>query len=57
MMIVATGRTTPFDNIEVSNFDARFAPYPAYNMDCLQHLRKNGVIVRPMPPGLQSQRA
>ena len=52
MMIVATGRTTPFDNIEVSNFDARFAPYPAYNMDCLQHLRKNGVTVRSVTPSV-----
>ena len=28
MMTVATGRRPPFDNIVVSNFDTRFAPYP-----------------------------
>ena len=33
MMTVATGRRPPFDNIVVSNFNSRFAPYPAYNMD------------------------
>ena len=52
MMTVATGRRPPFDNIVVSNIRSRFAPYPAYNMDCREHLRKNGVIVRPAPPGL-----
>ena len=52
MMTVATGRRPPFDNIVVSNFRSRFAPYPAYNMDCREHLRKNGVIVRSAPPGL-----
>ena len=34
MMTVATGRRPPFDNIMVSNINSRFAPYPAYNMDC-----------------------
>ena len=57
MMTVATGRRPPFDNIVVSNFNSRFAPYPAYNMDCYQHLRKNGVTVRSVPPGLQSRKA
>ena len=52
MMTVATGRRPPFDNIVVSNINSRFAHYPAYNMDCLQHLRKNGVTVRPVPPGV-----
>ena len=52
MMTVATGRRPPFDNIVVSNIRSRFAPYPAYNMDCRQHLQKNGVIVRSVPPSL-----
>ena len=52
MMTVATGRRPPFDNIVVSNIRSRFAPYPAYNMDCCQHLRKNGVIIRSVPPGV-----
>ena len=52
MMTVATGRRPPFDNIVVSNIKSRFAPYPAYNMDCREHLRKNGVIVRPVPPSV-----
>ena len=52
MMTVATGRRPPFDNIVVTNFRSRFAPYPSYNMDCYQHLRKNGVIVRPVPPSV-----
>ena len=52
MMTAATGRRPPFDNIVVSNFNSRFAPYPAYNMDCREHLRKNGVIIRPVPPSV-----
>ena len=52
MMTVATGRRPPFDNIVVSNITSRFAPYPAYNMDCRQHLQKNGVTVRSVPPSL-----
>ena len=52
MMTVATGRRPTFDNIVVSNFDNRFAPYSAYNMDCHRHLLKNGVTVRPVPPGV-----
>ena len=46
MMTIATGRGPPFDNIMVSNIKSRFAPYPAYNMDCREHLRRNGVTVR-----------
>ena len=57
MMTVATGRRPPFDNVVVSSINSRFAPYPAYNMDCREHLRKNGVIVRPVLPGLGSQKA
>ena len=45
MMIAATGRRPPFDNIVVSNINSRFAPYPAYNMDCREHLRKNRVLL------------
>ena len=52
MMTVATGRRPTFDNIVVSNINSRFAPYPAYNMDCREHLRKNGVIVRLVPPSV-----
>ena len=52
MMTVATGRRLPFDNIVVSNLRSRFAPYPAYNMDCREHLQKNGVTVRSVPPSL-----
>ena len=55
MMTVATGSRPPFDNIVVSNFDTRFAPYPAYNMDCHRRLLKNGVTVRPVPPGSRTQ--
>ena len=50
MMIVATGRRPPFDNVVVSNFDTRFSPYPAFNMDCHRRLLKNGVTIRPAPP-------
>ena len=35
-----------------SRFQSRFAPYPAYNMDCRQHLRKNGVTVISLTPGV-----
>ena len=52
MMTVATGRRPPFDNIVVSSINSRFAPYPAYNMDCRDHLRKNGVTVRQVPPSV-----
>ena len=52
MMTVATGRRPPFDNVVVSNFNSRFAPYPAYNMDCRDHLRKNGVTVRSLTPSV-----
>ena len=52
MMTVATGRRPPFDNVVVSNINSRFAPYPAYNMDCREHLRNNGVTVRQVPPGV-----
>ena len=52
MMTAATGRRPPFDNIVVSNINSSFASYPAYNMDCHEHLRKNGVIVRLVPPSL-----
>ena len=55
MITVATGRRPPFDNIVVSNINSRFAPYPAYNMDCREHLRKNGVTVRQVPPGSRTQ--
>ena len=50
MMTAATGRRPPFDNVVVSKFNSRFAPYPAYNMDCHQHLRKNGVTVISLTP-------
>ena len=52
MMTAATGRRPPFDNVVVSNITSRFAPYPAYNMDCRDHLRNNGVTVRQVPPSL-----
>ena len=52
MMTVATGRRPPFDNIVVSNINSRFAPYPAYNMHCREHLRKNGVTVRSLTPSV-----
>ena len=52
MMTAATGRRPPFDNVMVSSINSRFAPYPAYNMDCREHLRKNGVIVRLVPPSV-----
>ena len=51
-MTVATGRRPPFDNILVSNIRNRFAPDPAYNMDCLQKLRENGVTVIPLTPSV-----
>ena len=52
MMTAATGRRPTFDNIVVSNIRNRFAPDPAYNMDCRQHLRKNGVTVRSLTPSV-----
>ena len=52
MMTLATGPRPTFDNIVVSNFDTRFSPYPAYNMDCHRRLMKNGVTVRPVPPSV-----
>ena len=55
MMTVATGRRPPFDNIVVSSINSRFAPYPAYNMDCREHLRNNGVTVRQVPSGSRTQ--
>ena len=51
MMTAATGRRPPFDHVVVSNVRSRFAPYPAYNMDCREHLRKNGITVRQPPKG------
>ena len=50
MMLAATGKRPPFDNVVVSNINSRFAPYPTYNRDCCEHLRKNGVTVRQAPP-------
>ena len=52
MMAVATGRRPPFDNVVVSSINSRFAPYPAYNMDCREHLQNNGVTVRQAPPSV-----
>ena len=52
MMTAATGRRPPFDHVVVSNFDTRFSPYPAYNMDCHRRLLKNGVTVRSVPPSV-----
>ena len=52
MMTAATGHRPPFDYVVVSNFDTRFSPYPAYNMDCHRRLMKNGVTVRPVPPSV-----
>ena len=52
MMTVATGHRPPFDNVVVSSINSRFAPYPAYNMDCREHLQNNGVTVRQVPPSL-----
>ena len=52
MMTVATGSRPAFDNVVVSNINSRFAPYPAYNMDCREHLQNNGVTVRQVPPSV-----
>ena len=52
MMTTALGRRPTFDNIVVSNLRSRFAPDPVYNTDCHQHLRKNGVTVISLSPGV-----
>ena len=49
MMLAATGRRPPFDNLMVSNYTSRFVPYPGYIIHCHDLLRKNDVIVRQPP--------
>ena len=52
MMLAATGRRPPFDNLVVSNYTSRFAPHPAYVMNCREHLRRSGVTVKQPPPSV-----
>ena len=49
MMLAATGRRPPFDNLMVSNYTSRFVPYPGYIIHCHDLLRKNDVTVRQPP--------